>query len=537
MVEEDGLINRVRLGRILSVVGAASLVVAVIALVAGGANLLKIGALVVAAAGLGGWLVLAPDDFRAFISGRRVRYGGFSALVTVLSIGVLVLLYVLATRNEVSIDFTETQRYSLSDASKEALADLQTPIHIVGFYSSAAIDARDNTIVLLRQYKQATGGLVTFEFIDPDLEPTTAAAYGVTYDQVLYALKEGDTPENAELISYADERQITRAILKLTKSGDFKVYFITGHGEYSPSTFDASGLSSVRQMLSDAASIEVDELNLLEVQQVPDAEANSALVIAGARSRFSQAEVDTLASYLESGGRLMILADPPLTLGQENFMDEHDPLATFLWEAYGVRFRRDVVISQSSLMQVFNPVADHVAGSHPTTQRLQQRPTVFFQARTIEAASELPDGVTTTGLIFSAIGDYAETDFEGLLKNPAEFGNDPDVDTQGPLTMAMSVVHEIGEDVQARLVLVGDSEFIVNDVWDLQGNPYFFLDSIDWLTEYSAEITVEAVSDTTQLPVFATTQQQTMISVITIVLMPFSVLAVGLVVWWSRRRR
>ncbi|MCZ7544736.1 MAG: GldG family protein [Anaerolineae bacterium] len=195
MAGEGRLFDRETLGRILSIVGVVALLVALVALIGGLQTWLLAGALVVAVVGIGGWVVLAPGDVRGILTGRRVRYGGFAALTTVLFIGVLVILYVLAMRNEVSIDLTQTQRFSLSDASKQALAGLETPIHIVGFYSNAAIDSRENAEVLLRQYNQTTNGLVTYEFIDPDLEPTTAAAYGATRDGMLFAQREGDAPQ------------------------------------------------------------------------------------------------------------------------------------------------------------------------------------------------------------------------------------------------------------------------------------------------------------------------------------------------------
>ncbi|MCZ7544737.1 MAG: GldG family protein [Anaerolineae bacterium] len=328
------------------------------------------------------------------------------------------------------------------------------------------------------------------------------------------------------------ERPITQAILKLVKSGDFTVYFITGHGEKATDQFDDLGLSSIAQVLTEQYDIGVGALNLLEAGEVP--EDASALVIAGATSHFEPEEIDTLSAYMDRGGRLMVLADPPTTPGEENALDENDPLTAYLLEAFGAEFLENIVVSQVSYIQAFNPISDRVDGSHPTTQRLQQRPTVFFQARSLQVEAP-PPGVLNINLIFTANDDYGETDIDNWLQNVYEY--DEAVDTPGPLTMAMAVQRDIGTENEARLVLVGDSEFIVNAVWDLQGNPYFFTDSIDWLIDYTAEITVEAVSDLTQLPVFATVQQQNTIAFVTILVMPFSVLALGVVVWWSRRRR
>ncbi|MBN1287360.1 MAG: GldG family protein [Anaerolineae bacterium] len=519
--------------RVLSIVGVIAAFAALAVLLTGGDIAVILVALGAGVLGFGGWFVLAPDDMRGIIRGRQVRHGAFAVISSALFIGVLALLYVLATRNEVSADFTQTQRFTLSSASKQALADLKTPIHITGFYAASSIQAQENITVLLRQYSEATGDLITFEFIDLNERPTVAAAYGATADGMLFAQREGDPPELAEFILSSTERQITRAILKLIKSGDFKVYFVAGHGEYDPAGEEDNGMSVIDEALHDLFDIETAELNLLEGEIPEDA---SGLVIAGAITRFLPAEVDLLAGYLADGGRLMLLADPPLPPDTQQFLDAEDPLVPLLWEQYGVRFREDVVISSANLDSPFEPFGDWMSGDHPVTQNLRQRPPVFSLARSIEAAESRPSGVLVLDLVRSRAEDLGETDFEKLLESPPAYRYDADVDMPGPLLLAAAVQNHIGEANETRIVLVGDSSFVTNEYSSFPGNYILFLDAIDWLIDYSAEIDVEVISDTTRLPPTYTSDQGALIGFLTIIVMPAAVLAVGLVVWWTRQQ-
>ncbi len=530
-------IDKIAVGRALSVAGIIGFFAALILLILKGPAPGSGIALIVAVAGLGGWVVLSPEDARAMLRGRQLRYGGFAVLSTALFIGALVVLYVLATTREVAADLTQTQKYTVSGASKQALADLKTPIHIVGFFTGQSIQAQENTTVLLRQYEQATDGLITFEFIDPDQNPTTATAYGVQSDRELFARRRSDPPEEAEFVAFIDEREITRAILKLVRAGDFHVYFTTGHGEYSIDETGANGLFTARRILDDYLNVGVDAFNLLTGAVPKDADA---LVICGAQSPFTPEETERLIDYLAQGGRLLLAADPPLPLDEAHFLDSDDPFAAHFWETYGVRFRDDIVVPTVYLP---NEPLSAVAGgvqNHPVTDGLAERLPIFSVVRTLERVpdpEDRPAGVIVAEIVQSNPDDYAEADFEALRDDPTNFGYNEGVDTEGPLTLAMAVQNRVGEETEARLVLVGDSEFMINDLVTFPGNTLFLANSIDWLIEYSAEIEVEVVSNTSLIPPNPTSEDMTRIQLLTILVMPGTVLAVGLVVWWSRRQR
>lgn len=519
------------IGRLLSIAGVVGLFVALTILFLGGDLPSMLIALAMGALGFAGWFLLAPADVLSVLGGRQLRYGAFGLISSALFIGVLALVYTLATRSEVSVDFTETQRFTLSNASKEALSGLETSIHITGFYSSTNIQAQENATVLLRQYNQATGGLVTYEFVDLNDQPTLATAYGATRDGMLFAQREDDPPEMAERIAFLDEREITRAILKLVKSGDFKVYFTIGHGEYDINSAQGNGLQTLNQALREVLDIETDELNLLGGPIPEDA---SAIVVAGAITRFLPEEVDLLSEYLANGGRLMLMADPPLPPGQQQFMDEEDPLAALLWEDHGVRFREDVVISTNTLDSPFSPFGDRII-SHEITQNLQQRPPIFLLARSIEKAETRSSGVLALDLIYSAPEDYGETNFDLLLENPPSFREDPEDHAGSPVLVSV-VQANIDQPDEMRMVLVGDSNFATNDMARFPGNTMLFADAIDWLIDYSAEIEIEVVSDTTQLPLVLGANQSAIIGFLTILVMPAAVLAIWLVVWWNRQQ-
>jgi hypothetical protein len=121
------------------------------------------------------------------------------------------------------------------------------------------------------------------------------------------------------------------------------------------------------------------------------------------------------------------------------------------------------------------------------------------------------------------------------LGNTNTYALDPDVDTAGPLTIAAWA-----EDLEtgARIVLIGDSDFASNgQVITSDGNGILITDAITWLTSLDDEVTFAPVSVGIGLPLLAIDQAgQQILTFIVIVLIPLSVLLIGLAIWQRRSR-
>ena len=110
------------------------------------------------------------------------------------------------------------------------------------------------------------------------------------------------------------------------------------------------------------------------------------------------------------------------------------------------------------------------------------------------------------------------------------------MDYPGPLN---SVAWAWDQDTSAKILLVGDSDFVTNGfIGGSQGNAILFTDGVAWLTGFNEQVSFSPQAFTTALPlVFISTQTLDLIAFVTVILMPGLVLVSGLAIWTRRMRR
>ncbi|MDC0711668.1 GldG family protein [Stigmatella sp. ncwal1] len=108
-----------------------------------------------------------------------MRKNTLNATVLLLGItGSLILLNILGLRAFTRLDFTRDKTYTLSEASRKAMEELEDPVTVTAYftdklpppYSSNARYVRD----LLEEYRAASQGKLSFEFLDPMTQETDA---------------------------------------------------------------------------------------------------------------------------------------------------------------------------------------------------------------------------------------------------------------------------------------------------------------------------------------------------------------------------
>ncbi len=105
---------------------------------------------------------------------RRHRLNGRVGLVLV-GLNLLALNLLLAPLSAARLDLTQYQEYSLSDITKNLLADLGEPLLIRGYFSEEGHPALAPLVPrvkdTLREYQQAADGRLELEFVDPLTNP------------------------------------------------------------------------------------------------------------------------------------------------------------------------------------------------------------------------------------------------------------------------------------------------------------------------------------------------------------------------------
>ncbi|HMM26984.1 MAG TPA: GldG family protein [Aggregatilineaceae bacterium] len=547
--------RRLALASAASVAGSLALVAAaVIYLLTGEVSTAVFLCVLIGVGGLGLWMAWAPGEFRAWIGGRQTRYGTTSVFVTILFAGLVIAVTMLAGRANLTADLTGVQRYTLNRPTLDTIEQVAARgfrVRLVGFFSGRTLREREQADLLLRQYDARGGDTIQVQYVDPDERPEVARAYGYQAGQdgsiflVLLGADGQPLPTaSPRLIGPASERDITTALRTLVSAGRFKIYFTTGHGELDIRRTDDASISRLAVSLIDAG-IAAEQLSLLDVLNTGIPEDASAVMIAGARARFTDEEVALLDDYLQRGGRLAIFTDPPLVdegaALTNTFLEEGSPFSDYLWNEFGVR-PRDALLIQSApyYTNEFTPVISATL-PHPLLALAQDQQVIMSWVRPFDLVAEPSERqrlYLREPLFASSSDSYGETALQELA-DTYRIEYNAGRDLSGPLVVGVTV-RRAGEsqlDASPRLVLIGDSDIVSNRfVQNLPGNVWFWTDLVDWLTGYVQAVSFTPVSDTSLLNLVVSDQQRSTIAVITMLVLPGFVLALGAAVWWYRRR-
>ncbi|MCJ7723303.1 MAG: GldG family protein, partial [Anaerolineales bacterium] len=282
--------------------------------------------------GLALYALMAPDKVREFLTGRQVRYGSNSLVMSLAFIGILVVVNFLVYQKPQQWDVTESKEHTLAPETLGILSKIPEKVNATAFYSSQM--SSEQAVKLLTDFKTNSNGQLEYQFIDPDLNPNAAIEAGITGDGKIL-LQMG---YRKEIAAYADEQELTQALIRLIYPQERVVYFLTGHGERDSQDGSEESITKVSQTL-ESKNYTVKTLNLKAVNQVP--EDAKVVIIAGPKKQVSAEEITLIEAYLDKGGALVVMEDP---LALTDFGDQADPLAKDLEEKWGIAYNNDFII-------------------------------------------------------------------------------------------------------------------------------------------------------------------------------------------------
>ncbi len=461
------------------------------------------------------FIMIKPEKAKEYLTGRVARYGSNAAIMSLAFIGILVLVNFMSDRYHRRFDLTESKQYSLAPQTVQILTDLKEPVKITAFFTPEdpyQQEARQHLEDLLKEYAYYTDK-ITYEFIDPDQNPSITRQYGITSYGTL-VLERGDKRQDTFA---ADEQGLTSAILKVSRDEVKAVYFTTGHKEHDPTISRPDGYSQIKEAL-EKDNYRVETINLATITDTIPSDMD-VLVVAGPQVPFVDEERAALERYLNDGGKALIMIDP----GQA------DPLGEIL-SKWGLRLRDDLIIDPigSFFGDVATPLVSNYRYSQ-ITKDLGGLTTLFPRARSVEKLEEVPEGVGVTLLAETSKESWGETDLKAQRVR-----YDEGQDTKGPLTLAASAQNE---ETKARLVIFGNSEFVSNRILDsIRGfaNGDLFLNAVNWLAEEEELISIRP-KPPEQRQILLTPSQMRLVLYSSAIFLPLIVLVVGATVWWQRR--
>ncbi len=507
-------------------------------------------ALIVLLAGLAlgsAWMVFEWEKVWNLLGRRTTRYGANTAVLVLLVIGILAFANMIGSRYTQRYDTTANKRFSLADLSVSVLSELEQEVHIVGFFRSSGPDATNRHLLddMLNQF-QYHSDHITYEFIDPDLEPSIARQYNISsYGTVVFE-SEGKT----EHINRYLEENVTNALVKVTREGQKTVYFLEGHGEHNVNLTDQAGYNRIMQLLENQSYI-VRSFSLLSEVEVP-ADCN-VLVVAGPRTNLVGNEQEAIRNYLDRGGRALFLINP-------DYPEESADLSALL-ARWKVRVGENVVIDESAVgrlpgMNEYMPAVMQYP-AHPITRPLGNTVSFFPLVRSIETASASDDTVEIQTIAMTGARSWAETTLPGSPDEAMEYVPvlDPESDEPGPVSIAVAITavpralprrdmatltpQEMAmrpeeHELKTRIVVVGNSSFASNAYIMLPGNGDLALNILNWLAQEEDLLAIRPKSSDTRLVQISLSQMRD-IFIFTGILSPIGILILGVVVWWRRK--
>lgn len=544
--ESAGMLRH-RLGQLSSLVGALGLMIGLVALIwFGGFTPVTITALMIGVVGLVAWVIITPDDALALIRRRQVRHSTVTVFAAALLLALIVSVYIAAQRAFVLIDMTASGEYSLSAETLNVISKLERPVQITGFYSPTALPQRELDDQFFRLYASESGGRIQINYINPVEQPAIAEAFGARNDGdvfVSYVDEAGQIEFDTSIQvarAGAQERDVTRALLLLSQSGQYSVAFEIGYSRIEQNDTSETGMSRFIQGLEFNGFV-TGAINLRSMIEqggtIPD--EVSVLVMAQMVEDLPAEAVEKIADYVSRGGSLLIMMDTDLGGGLQ-FLARDGVLNTWLWENFGLRAMDGVVVDPA--ISGATPL-DVLSAAIPEDSELtrglndpeDQRTSVeFHTARPIDINPVPP---VPNGLIIAASpASYAELNTD-LLGRVGQTSFDINEDIAGPMNTAAWAHDRDGSG--AKVVLVGDDDFATNEyVAAPVGNSILLTNAITWLTDFEQGLVFEPQGQATNIPViFVTGQMLDQIGIITIILMPSLVLMIGAVVWIVRNRR
>ncbi|GJM28964.1 MAG: hypothetical protein DHS20C17_15990 [Cyclobacteriaceae bacterium] len=238
--------------------------------------------------------------------------------------GILVVLNLVSSKLFFRLDFTADKRYTLSNATKNTLNDLNDVITVTAYFSEdlppQLLSTRKDFRDLLEEYEKRSNGNLVYEFINPnkdDDSETKAQVAGINpllvnvteRDQVQQLraymgaiLRMKDHKEVIPVIEpgAAMEYSLTTAIKKMAITDKPRVGILQGNGQAS--------IGAIRQLQEQLQILyQVEPVRLTDTTDIPG--YYKSILMVNPKDSITRAQFSKLDAYLEQGGGILVAHD------------------------------------------------------------------------------------------------------------------------------------------------------------------------------------------------------------------------------------
>lgn len=427
-----------------------------------------------------------------------------STALIVIVIGILAALNFFSYNIFYRFDLTQNKDYSLSKASKTAVANLKDIVNIKAYFSSDLptqfLSLRREVGDILDEYADYSGGNIRIEFIDPkDDEKIKQELHSAGIPELQFNALEKDKYQVVNgylgmLIKYGEkfqaipvvqdtkdlEYQITSAITKITSDKMANIGFWQGNGAADAEKEAGAAYEKLGEIYN------VSRFYYKKGEKIAD--SVDILIIISPSEKFKDDEMKAIGEFLAGGGSLVILADG-VKVGQGLSASKNDTGLNEILQPYGVKLNENLAVDANNGMASFSqgfvsftmnyPYWPKVIKSgfdrnNPAVSRLESL--VLPWASTIDIDMEKIDGADVSYLAMTSNNAMAISDNFKLNPQDEITGGE-----KGIFNLAVSLVGK--SEKFWHLVLVGDGDFIKDGfLRNYPDNLLFFQNVIDGLS-------------------------------------------------------
>lgn len=439
---------------------------------------------------------------------RQTKFTAYTGLYIAIAVAVLVVINVLADRNNKSWDTTANKRFSLSEQTEKVIGGLKNDLTAVYFDRTSRFD---NARGMLDRYSNLSTKF-KIVFVDPDKDPAKAKAYNArSYGTLI--LDNGTRREEAKAVT---EQEITGAIVRMQQAGEQVVCALDGHGERSLEGAEVSGFSTVKQAL-ERNNYKTQTVKILEKAEIPA--ACTILLSAGPKREYNDDAIAAIKAFVEKGGDAMFLLAPALQGAREQ-SDEGAKLAALL-AGWNVQVNNDLLFNSTGA----GVLAVDEFTQHPIVRDMRDLAVLIPLARSLELK-------TGAEALFSSSSDAFSTKTLDLLKLQAA---PPPKDKNGPFVLAAATTVGGGKDIkkQGRVVVAGSVDWASAAMLNRYGNRDLFLNMVNWMSADEDLISIRPKEPEDRR--LTVRPAQFWVLYATSFLPALGVLAAGIMVWLKRR--
>ncbi|MDJ0661898.1 MAG: Gldg family protein [Crocosphaera sp.] len=536
------------------------------------------------------WLVYILVTGRSFWQKRSTQTGTNALISTLSLVVILALINFIAVRYSPRIDLTENQLYTLSPETQQLVKSLQQPTTIYIFDKDITPQDED----LLENYQRYSNNF-KYEVVDPDIRVGLTQQFDVQSLGDVY-LEYGDKKQLVQTLIAFNQREplseikLTNAIEKIQKEYIPKIYVLQGHGEYSIEPSPEGSLSQATNSLQ-SKGYEVNPLNIVENSGIPD--NADVLILASPKRQLFEQEVTTLQQYLDKGGNLFLLLDPNTDPGLEPILKDWGikldnriiidgsgagnivglgPTTPFITN-YGNHPITEEFTNSISFYPLSRPVDTVEVENVEATSllvtseqmwaesNLESEEVIFDPQEDIPGPFDLGVALTRT-ITQETVNTQTKKDdnTEPINQNELKDSNNNQVNEE-PENQDQSENNQIEDNnnkndseqvevnkqeivnsnnsnnktMESRLVVIGNSTFATNDLFNQQLNGDVFLNSVQWLSNQDKETLSIRPKEAKDRRLNLSPSQVNIITILSLGVFPLLGLVAAGITWWRRR--